>query len=155
MLRVVVAFLLTIGTHARPVIAFNTTEANYTCIKIPYLFTTKLGTLIALGEARVDSCSDYASTDLVFKRSVDDGQSWSPLQVLWSHANYNTTDAVVIGNAAPVVLKSGRILVPFCKDNFWLLLSESVDDGVTWSVPRNLSSVHNPTWGWLGTGLEL
>ena len=46
------------------------------CIKIPVLLATHAGTLLALAEARVSSCSDGAQTDLIVKRSTDQGTSW-------------------------------------------------------------------------------
>ena len=87
-------------------------EEGYYCIKIPDLVVTKNGSLLAFGEARVGSCSDYTETHLVMKRSTDSGRTWSKLQVVHSEPNS------VIGNAAPVVLHtSGRILLPHCRDN--------------------------------------
>jgi len=35
--------------------------------------------LVAFGEARVGSCSDYATTHLVAKQSGDGGATWSDL----------------------------------------------------------------------------
>jgi len=42
------------------------------------------GDLLAWGEARHGSCSDYAPTDLVMKRSKDNGLTWSPLEILFA-----------------------------------------------------------------------
>ncbi len=51
-------------------------EGGYFCIKIPSLVVTHNGTLLATGEARHVNCSDYTWTDLVFKRSFDNGSTW-------------------------------------------------------------------------------
>ena len=60
---------------------FVANESSYFCIKIPNLIESRNGTLLAFGEARHDSCSDYTATDLVVKRSLDHGLHWSALQV--------------------------------------------------------------------------
>lgn len=51
--------------------------------QIPYILTTFNGTLLAFAEARKPTCSDYTWTDLVMKRSLDGGHSWSPLQLVY------------------------------------------------------------------------
>jgi len=133
---------------------FNIGEAGYFCIKIPYLFVTFKGTLLAFAEARMISCSDYTWTDLVYKRSEDGGKTWGNLTVLYTNS---TPDyQIVIGNAAPVQDRTtNRILVPFCRNNFDVMLTYSDDDGRTWSKPVNLTDKFNlryPEWHWIGTG---
>jgi sialidase-1 len=99
---------------ATQVDVFVAGESTYYCIKIPTLVVTSKNSLIAMGEARSkggNSCSDFTGTDLVTKRSTDGGLTWSPLRVVHSE------NSTVIGNVAPVQLKSGRILFPFCKNN--------------------------------------
>jgi sialidase-1 len=126
---------------------FTIGEAGYFCIKIPYIFTTFNGTMLALGEGRKTSCSDFAPTDLVFKVSEDAGASWGPLRVL--HTNGSNT----VGNAAPLQLRdNGRILIPFCINNFYVYQIFSDDNGHTWSVPEFIPSATQPDWQWVGTG---
>jgi sialidase-1 len=43
---------------------FTAGEGGYFCIKIPGMIQTTNGTLIAFGEARMFSCSDYTWTGL-------------------------------------------------------------------------------------------
>ena len=43
---------------------------------------TAAGTLLAFAEARRENCSDFARTDLVVRRSVNGGMSWSPLALV-------------------------------------------------------------------------
>lgn len=55
---------------------FGKGEGGYFCIKIPdLLHLRRSGRLLAFGEARTGSCSDYAATDLVTKRSDDGGRA--------------------------------------------------------------------------------
>ena len=130
------------------VIVFSRGEGGYYCIKIPVLLTTAKGTLIAFGEGRMLSCSDFTWTDLIYKRSIDGGKTWGPLQVLYSNSSMDSGIHTVIGNAAPVVLDSHRILVPFCRNNLQVLLMYSDDDGVNWSKPVNITGVTQPSWTW-------
>ena len=95
---------------AKKIDVFSKGESGYFCIKIPYLLKTQNNTLIAFAEARMDSCSDYAWTDLVYKRSTDNGHSWSALEVLRSNSTDETSN--VIGNAAPVQCRVTGQLAP-------------------------------------------
>eukprot|EP01012_Entosiphon_sulcatum_P053077 TRINITY_DN7299_c0_g1_i1.p1 TRINITY_DN7299_c0_g1~~TRINITY_DN7299_c0_g1_i1.p1 ORF type:complete len:354 (+),score=45.10 TRINITY_DN7299_c0_g1_i1:105-1166(+) len=155
MIRILFLFaslLLVLGTVeiGNKINVFSADEGGYFCIKIPDLLVTQNSTLIAFGEGRRESCSDFTWTDLVIKRSFDGGRSWGPLTILFS----NSTPAihVVIGNAAPVQIKSGRILVPFCRNNFQVFLTYSDDDGLTWSNPIEIKDAVRPHWTWVGTG---
>jgi hypothetical protein len=130
-------------------VVFRRGEGGYYCIKIPSLVATANGTLIAFGEGRMFSCSDFTWTDLVYKRSTDGGKTWSPLKILYSNSSAETGEHNVIGNAAPVVLAgSRRILLPFCRNNLQVLTTHSDDDGVSWSPPVNISGVVHPSWAW-------
>lgn len=134
---------------------FNRLEDGYFCIKIPYIITTLNGTLIAFAEARSESCSDYARTTLVYKRSHDSGRTWSELSVLFSKPE-NASDPwpLVIGNAAPVQdASTGRIHVPFCLNNSKVMITASDDDGASWTTAVDITaSVVRPDWHWVGLG---
>jgi len=132
---------------------FSIGESGYSCIKIPYLLVTRSGIVIALAEARINSCWDWAGTDLVFKRSRDNGRSWSSMGVVYSNSSNVTKDWNTIGNAAPVQLNvSGRILLPFCRNNIEVLQTWSDDDGETWATPVAIPQVTRSHWQWVGTG---
>jgi hypothetical protein len=89
-------------------VAFSSQSEGYACAKIPVLLRTANKTLIAFAEARKENCSDFAQTDLVYRRSMDDGQSWSRLQLLvapsGTEANGLCNNPLVVGNAAPVCM---------------------------------------------------
>ncbi|CAI8057562.1 Sialidase-1, partial [Geodia barretti] len=128
-------------------VVFKRGEGGYYCIKIPSLVATAEGTLIAFGEGRMISCSDFTWTDLIYKRSTDGGKTWGPLTILYSNSSAESGENNVIGNAAPVVLRdTHRILMPFCRNNLQVLLTYSDDDGVSWSQPVNVSDVVHPSW---------
>ena len=130
-------------------VVFHRGEGGYYCIKIPTLLTTAKGTLVAFGEGRMFSCSDFTWTDLIYKRSTDGGKTWGALNILYSNSSKVDKQYTVIGNAAPVVLRdNGRILLPFCRNNLQVMLTSSDDDGLTWTAPINISGVVHPSWLW-------
>eukprot|EP01064_Diplonema_japonicum_P026887 TRINITY_DN38492_c0_g1_i1.p1 TRINITY_DN38492_c0_g1~~TRINITY_DN38492_c0_g1_i1.p1 ORF type:complete len:389 (+),score=58.69 TRINITY_DN38492_c0_g1_i1:64-1167(+) len=126
---------------------FSKGEAGYYCIKIPDLLQLANGKLLAFGEARTGSCADNAPTTLVYKESMDHGQTWGNIKTLYTEPGHT------IGNAAPVQIHTGRILIPFCRDNREVHLIMSDNNGDTWSNPTDISSTTvDPSWKWVGTG---
>jgi sialidase-1 len=143
---------------------FSKWEAGYFCIKIPSLLKTA-NALLAFAEGRRLSCSDFAETELVLKRSIDGGASWSPLRVLFANLSWPALPApgarggpTVVGNAAPVQLASGRVLLVFCgpgpagPGNAGVYVSSSDDEGATWAAPRAIGAGVDASWTWVGTG---
>ena len=114
------------------------------------LLQTDQDTLLAFAEARRENCSDFARTDLLVRRSVDHGKTWSKIQSLYESSTSTFSgicgNALVVGNAAPVQLSSSskypnRILVPHTQNNFHVFQVHSDDDGLTWSDPRRIYNV--------------
>lgn len=103
-------------------------------------------------EGRKETCGDYAWTDLVYKRSTDDGETWSSIKVLRS--NSSSSELNVIGNAAPVQCDATkRILVPHNRNNREVWMIHSDDDGITWSVPSGpFPHLTKKIWSWIGLG---
>lgn len=166
MIQSIVLYLITVfylGTFCvsrapeTSVQVFAAGEGGYYCIKIPYLLRTPSNILIAFAEGRGkdgrSKCDDFSGTDLVYKRSEDDGKTWSPLAVLFSNSSESETN--VIGNAAPVVDRyknRGRIWVPFCRNNEDVFITFSDDHGLTWSSPTYHPHLVQPEWKWVGLG---
>lgn len=133
-------------------VVFTRGENGYFCIKFPSILTTSKGTLLAFGEARLYSCGDSTQTDIVYKRSIDQGRTWSKLQILY-RGNASNDNYTRVGNLAPVQLKiNQRILIPFCKNNLLVMQTYSDDDGVTFSLPEQIIHVTQANWKWVGLG---
>ena len=76
---------------------YTSGDAGYHTFRIPAVIATGKGTLLAFAEARRAGAGDAGDIDLVVKRSVDGGTSWSALQVVGDNGP-NT-----FGNPCPVL----------------------------------------------------
>lgn len=143
---------------------FRSGEGGYHTYRIPALITTSKGTLLAFCEGRRNSSSDSGDIDLLMRRSMDNGKSWSEVRKL---ADFGED---TIGNPTPVIdWKSGAILLLLTRNagnlterqittqqmragrSVWIM--RSGDDGVTWSEPREITSqTKKEDWTWYATG---
>ncbi len=139
-------------------------EGGYHTYRIPAIVQALDGTLLAFCEGRKNSASDTGDIDLILKRSVDGGQTWSELVVIWDDGD-NTC-----GNPCPVVDATTGVVWLWATHNLgtdrehdiitgqatgtrtpWLMSSR--DHGLTWSEPRPMAEhVKDPAWGWYATG---
>lgn len=138
--------------------------------RIPSLVTTKNGTLLAIGDGRLNSNADVpARIDFYIKRSTDNGTTWGESIVI-SNTQYG-------GDACTVVDKTtGRIFIFYAYSQFKNIFSSngnpnsvdclrsqyifSDDDGLTWSTPVDLTadlyqSGDNSYWASGGSGIQL
>ncbi|MFQ6096856.1 MAG: exo-alpha-sialidase [Armatimonadota bacterium] len=122
---------------------------GYHTYRIPALVATTKGTLLAICEGRRNSAADHGDIDLVLKRSLDLGQHWEAMQVI-----HGEPGDVTIGNPCPVVDgDTGTIWLAFCRNNDWVFVTKSEDDGATWSAPVEITEAVKPAaWGWYATG---
>lgn len=143
---------------------FQAGTEGYSCFRIPAIVRTKKGTLLAFAEARKYSCSDEGDINLVLRRSLDSGKTWSDLITVWDDGG-NTC-----GNPAPVVDQStgniyllmtwnlgeddiGEINNGTGKDTRRVFIASSTDDGLHWTNPKEITDkVKKASWGWYATG---
>ncbi|MGV8095446.1 MAG: exo-alpha-sialidase [Mangrovibacterium sp.] len=165
-------FLLTIlcnlpfpsnGKGIQDQLLWKTGEGTYKGYRIPSVIVTTKGTVLAFAEGRNDR-GDSGDIDIVLRRSDNNGKSWGPEIVVWNE-ELNTC-----GNPCPVVdEKTGRIWLwmswNFGQDDEGEIIHKkskqprlpylcySDDDGLTWSVPVNMSETcRDQSWGWYATG---
>lgn len=138
--------------------------------RIPSLVTTTKGTLLAIGDGRLNSSADVpARIDFYIKRSTDNGTTWGK--------NIIISNIVYGGDACTVVDKStGRIFIFYAYSKYKNIFTSngdpnsdnclksqyiySDDDGLTWSTPVDLTSSlfkpgDNSYWASGGTGIQL
>ncbi len=130
---------------------FTSGAEGYHTYRIPALIVSSAGTLLAFAEGRRNDRRDHGDIDMMLRRSLNDGATWEPMQLVHEEGG----DAeITIGNPCPVVdHETGRIWLPFCRDNDDVLVTFSDDDGVTWAEPREITlDVKREGWGWYATG---
>lgn len=145
-------------------------ESIYHSYRIPSVIKTNNGTLVAFAEGRRWSPSDYGDINIVFKRSVNNGSTWSSLgEVIGSGAGTwgNPTAVYDAGQGT-----NGRIwLFMEWNDEFktqwsdfqaWgdrrIHTSYSDDHGATWSVPVDRTATLTPStykWDCVGPGIGI
>ena len=91
-----ISFSQDIQTFNEQAIFTNGTD-GYKCFRIPAILTASNGDLLAFAEGRVKGCNDYGDVEIVLRRSKDNGQTWSALEVVADNGPLQA------GNPAPVV----------------------------------------------------
>lgn len=149
---------------AAPVDVFTAGIDGYSSFRVPAVATAPDGTLLAFCEGRHQSAADHGRIDVVLRRSRDAGCSWSLLQVVWADGtNTCGNPTVVVDRATGVVWlwmtwnrgtdTEGEILSGRSGDTRRVFVTRSLDQGMHWSQPSEITSpVKPPDWRWYATG---
>ena len=132
--------------------------------RIPALAITNAGTLLAFCEGRKSSMSDSGDIGIVLRRSEDNGGSWNEQQVVWDDpGNTSGNPCVVVDRDTGTIWllmtwnrgddHEGDIIALRSKDTRRVFVSQSDDDGRTWSPAKEITSyVKQENWTWYATG---
>lgn len=139
-------------------------EGGYHTYRIPCLASTRQGTLLAFCEGRRAGRGDSGDIDLVLRRSLDQGQTWQPLQVVWDDDENTCGNPVLVQDQKSGLLSllmtwnlgsdhERDILAGKSKDTRRVFVSHSNDEGASWTRPREITSTtKRPEWTWYATG---
>lgn len=114
--------------------------------RIPAIITANDGSLVVINDKRKKHEKDLpADIDVVSKRSIDGGFSWSDTQTIALGSEQH-------GYGDPLIFKakSGKLIVLFVggSQSFWssssenpirMYYSESLDNGISWSAPKDIT----------------
>ncbi len=147
-------------------VIYKSGDNGYNTYRIPVLYYTQKGTLLAFAEARKNSPSDTGDIDTVVRRSRDGGKSWSPMLIIWDDGLNTCGNPTVVQDTT-----NGRIWL-FSTHNLgkdsqktiaagtseggrtiWCCYSD--DEGAAWSKPVNISKDVQPKgirWDATGPG---
>ena len=136
---------------------FRAGEEGYHSYRIPSVIVTTKGTLLAFCEGRKESPRDQSPTDMVLKRSLDGGVTWRSMQVVARGGVDATMDPCpVVDRTTGIVWLvydrwphgfQGKSIVGRGPDAVSCWVTHSVDDGVTWTEPVNITSTaKKPHW---------
>ena len=144
------------ATAAEPMLEkidlFESGKDGYALYRIPGLVVTAKGTVLAYCEARRTGKSDWDTIDIMLRRSTDGGKTWSPRQLISDVPGPKTknpvalaqklanADDVTYNNAVAFADRDGSVHLLFCLEYSRCFYIRSVDDGVTWSVPVEVTA---------------
>ncbi|MCC6694374.1 MAG: exo-alpha-sialidase [Candidatus Hydrogenedentes bacterium] len=127
--------------------------------RIPALAVTKRGVVVAVCDARANEGQDLPNDiDLVMRRSMDSGETWTSSQVIADFGTLGCGDSSLLLDRetgrlwcffthAPDGVGVGTSQPGIDGQTFQLHLMYSDDDGERWSAPRNINAdVKNPAW---------
>ncbi|MBU6169842.1 MAG: glycoside hydrolase [Bacteroidetes bacterium] len=152
-----ICLLLPLLLKSQDAPVFVSGQEGHKVYRIPAVIGLPNGNLLAFAEGRVQNSADFGDINLVMKKSMDQGKTWSALEILVD------VDKLQAGNPAPVVdlfdpaYPNGVVYLFYNSGNnheneirkgrgireVWFI--RSFDMGITWTNPVNITSqVHRP-----------
>ena len=135
--------------------------------RIPGLVVTHKGTVLAYAEARKNGSSDWGEIEIHLRRSTDGGKTWEPGKHIAHHGTRlegnphkkegGEREQTVNNPVAIVDRETGAIEFLYCINYARCYSMRSIDDGLTWSAPVDITATFEPfrakvDWKVIATG---
>jgi len=137
-------------------------EKGINTYRIPTMVCTKNNVVVICTEARINDQGDSGEINIITKRSIDGGKTFSDIQTLAGNKKDTYGNPALIYDAS-----INRIVLLFCfnygdlgeqvirtkgaKRDVYTMYSD--DEGVSWSKTKNITnSVKREDWRWYATG---
>lgn len=111
---------------------------RYGKFRIPGIVVTKMGSVLLTVEARYSSGADWDNSDILMRKSIDDGNTFQDPTLLLSHTNFDNGpihNFVMIAHS-----ESNRVTAVFCSGYSKVFSMFSDDDATTFSAPVEITS---------------
>jgi sialidase-1 len=132
---------------------FEAGTDGYALYRIPGIVVTKNGTVLAYCEARRSASGDWNTIDVLMRRSVDGGKTWSPPRHVAHHGDKvpkneaalkqglaKESDVTVNNPVAIADAKPGVVHFLYCVEYARCFYQRSDDDGETFNEPVDVTS---------------
>jgi sialidase-1 len=135
--------------------------------RIPGIVVTSQGTVLAYCEARLNGSGDWGEIEIHMRRSLDGGRTWLPARTIAHHGpriegnprkkKGGEHEQTVNNPVAIVDRETGAIEFLYCVNYARCFSMRSIDDGVTWSPPVEITVSFEPfrkqyDWKVIATG---
>jgi sialidase-1 len=145
---------------------FAAGQHDVSLYRIPGIAVTTRGTILAWCEARRKSQSDWGEIEVHLRRSTDAGRTWSEPRHIAHHgpritgtSGNPTADAEQTVNNPVAIIDRETEAIEFlyCVNYARCFSIRSIDDGLTWSAPREITAAFEAfrsgcDWKVLATG---
>ncbi len=135
--------------------------------RIPGIVVTQKGTVLAYAEARKNSSSDWGEIEIHLRRSTDGGKTWEAGKHIAHlgtrlegnpHKKEGGEKEQTVNNPVAIVdRETGAIEFLYCINYARCYSMRSIDDGLTWSAPVDITATFEPfrkyyDWKVIATG---
>ena len=121
-------------------------NSSVSCYRIPSLVTAPNGTIIAAIDERNISCGDLKwnrDINIVLRKSLDNGETWSELEKIIDYPlgeSASDPSMIVDKLTNEIFLFYNYMNLDKEKDIYYLKFVKSVDNGESWSSPRDITN---------------